>query len=265
MAAYLHSCLVKSPVTWEAAMVQWKGFILLVLVFAVNGAGLAGCSGRAASPGKNVRSASSSAISQAQRAAKATPREASFSVYNDPEYGVSFRYPRNYALEEGEPEEPISGVKSQEELADEQPEALLLATVVIPGDAYPNTTFVEGSLQFAVNPSLMPGSCKEVLIDGDSSVGRKTGTLGVQGVLFNWAEETTADAGAESVERDYAGYTNGACYEFFVHVGVGETANSDGLEKPADAKKIVRHLEKIVSSLQWAAKRAVSAGEKMPE
>jgi hypothetical protein len=245
-------------------MVQWKRFVLLISVFAVNGGGLAGCSGRAASPGKNVRSAAA-AIGQTQRAAKATPREAPFSVYNEPEYGVAFRYPRNYALEEGAPEEPISGVKSQEELVEEQPEAVLLATVVIPEDAYPNTTFVEGSLQFAVNPSLMPGSCKEVLIDGDSSAGRRTGTLSIQGVLFGWAEETTANAGTESVERDYAGYANGACYEFFVHVAVGETANSDGLEKPAEAKKIVRHLEKIVSSLQWGAKRDVSAGEKMPE
>ena len=76
---------------------------------------------------------------------------------------------------------------------------------------------------------------------------------------------TTADAGTESVERNYAGYSNGACYEFFVHVAVGETANSDGLEKQADAKKIVRHLEKIASSLQWSVKRNVSAGEKTPE
>jgi len=232
----------------------------------VSGLGLAGCSGRAASPGKNERSSAVAATGGTKRrAAKATPREAAFSVYNEPEYGISFRYPRNYALEEGELEEPVPGARSQAELADEQPEAVLLATVGIPEDAYPNTTFIEGSLQFAVDPSLMPGSCKELLSDADRGGGRRAGSMSIQGVLFDWAENTTADAGTESVERDYAGYANGTCYEFFVHVAVGQTGNNDGLEKQADAKKIVRHLEKIVSSLQWEAKRAVAAGEKVPE
>jgi len=246
-------------------VVEWKRSIVLVLAFGMHGSGLAGCGGRAASPGKNVRSAPSSPIGPTQRLVKAVPREASFSVYSDPQHGVALRYPRNYALEEGNPEELSGGVKSQEGWEDEQPGALLLATMVIPEDAYPNTTFVDGSLQFAVNASLMPESCKEALIRSDSGAVRRTGALTIQGVLFHWAEETTADAGTESVERNYAGYSNGACYEFFVHVAVGETANSDGLEKQADAKKIVRHLEKIASSLQWSVKRNVSAGEKTPE
>jgi hypothetical protein len=246
-------------------MVEWQRCIVLVLALGMHGFGLAGCAGGAASPGKNVRSASSSPVGPTQRVVKAMPREASFSVYSNPEHGVALRYPRNYALEEGNPEELSGGVKSQESWEDEQPGALLLATMVIPEDAYPNTTFVDGSLQFAVNASLMPESCKEVLIGPDSGAVRRTGALTIQGVLFHWAEETTADAGTEFVARNYAGYSNGACYEFFVHVAVGETANSDGLEKQADAKKIVRHLEKIASSLQWSVKQKVSAGEKTPE
>jgi hypothetical protein len=243
-------------------MVQRNCFALLML--GLGGLGLVGCSGRAASPEKHVQGAAT--VEPAHRpTAKATPREAAFSVYNEPEYGVEFRYPRNYALEEGDPEEPIPGVKSQAELADEQPDAVLLATVVIPEDAYPNTTFVEGSLQFAVNPALMAGSCKEVLVDPDGGAAHRAGILNVQGVLFHWTEVTTtsADTGTdtESVQRDYAGYANGACYEFLAHVVVGETANSDGLEKQADAKKIVRHLEKIVSSLQWEAKQAAATGK----
>jgi hypothetical protein len=247
----------------EAAMIQWKRFMLVML--GAGGLGLAGCSGRAALPEKNVGSSVAATGQTRRAAAKATPREAAFSVYNEPEYGVSFQYPRNYALEESELEEPIPGAKSQAELAEEQPGAVLLATVVIPEDAYPNTTFIEGSLQFAVDPSLMPGSCKELLANQSGGARRRTGTFSVQGVLFAWAEGTTADAGMESVERDYAGYANGACNEFFVHVTVGETENGDGLERQADAKKIARHLEKIVSSVQWEAKRVVAAGEKVPE
>jgi hypothetical protein len=253
----------KLVITREAAMVEWRRFILAMLGFAVMGSGLAGCSGRAASPGKTVGSASTS--SRTRRTRKVTAREASFSVYNAPEYGVSLRYPRNYALEEGNPEAPTSGVKSQEELGDEQPGALLLATIVIPEDAYPNTSFVDGALQFAVDPSRMPDSCGELFIHQDSGTARRTGTLNIQGVLFHWAEETTAQAGTESVERDYAGYSNRTCYEFFVHVAVGETMNSEGLEKQADAKKIARQLERIASSLQITGAAAAPEGRpKMP-
>jgi hypothetical protein len=244
-------------------MVQWRRFILLTV--GTSGLGLAGCSGRAASPETKVLAAATASGGMQRSVAKGVPREAAFSVYNEPEYGVSFRYPRNYALEEGELEEPVPGARSQAELAEEQPEAVLLATVVIPEDAYPNTSFIEGSLQFAVDPSLMPGSCKEILNDSDRGAGRRAGSMNIQGVLFAWAENTTEEAGTQSVERRYAGYTNGECYEFFVHVEVGETANSDGLEKQADAKKIVRHLERIISSLQWEPRRAVSALDKTAE
>jgi hypothetical protein len=240
-------------------MVQWRRFILLMLV--VNGAGLAGCSGRAASPGKNARSATSALLSPEQRASKPAPREGSFSVYSNPGYGVSFRYPRNYALEEGEPEEGLPEIKRQEELRGEQPGAILLATVVIPEDAYPNTTFVDGSLQFAVNPATTAESCRDFVISRAGDSGMTT----IQGVLFAWEQEANATADSETVERDYAGYANGACYEFFARVTVGEAANNDGSEKQADAEKIIRHLEKIAASLQMAPAPAASAKPKERE
>jgi hypothetical protein len=248
-------------------MVRLRQLIFFAFMLGVIGSALAGCSGRAASPEKGWRSATAAPIRETPRiSAKAALHEGAFSVYNEPEYGVAFQYPRNYALEEGEVEEPIAGVKTQAELTDEQPEAVLLATVVIPEDGYPNTTFESGSLQFVVSPSLMSRSCKELLVEPDGGGGRRRGTLNIQGVLFNWVEDITldAEAGTEAVERDYVGYADGACYEFFARVTVGKIAENAGLEKQADAKKIVRHLEKIVSSVQWEAKRG-AAGEKTSE
>src|SRR5256714_3967280 len=73
-------------------------------------------------------------------ATKRTRRELAISTYNNPGYGVSFRYPRNYTLEEGSVQEHSYFLKRQEELSIEQPGATLVATVLIPEDAYPNTT-----------------------------------------------------------------------------------------------------------------------------
>jgi hypothetical protein len=247
-------------------MILHRRIILLIALIA-SACGLEGCSDGAASPAKRAHGAASpSTLNKPQRTTKLAPREAPFSIYNNPEYGVSFEYPRNYALEEGDPAGPGSVSKTQAELEDEQPGAILVATVVVPEDGYPNTTFQGGSLQFAINPSLMAESCKEVVADANPGVRQRTGTLMVQGVFFTWTQHSTTDAaaGTESLERDYAGYANGACYEFFVHITVGDATNRDAFEKQADMKKIARPLEKIATTLQIAAKSVASEEENMP-
>ena len=244
-------------------MAQPKGRIFQMTLLVGSAVALAGCSPKAAWPTKNDRRAppalaSPAVPNQARQVSKPAPKESALAVYSNPEYGVTFRYPRNYALQEAafderRPED-IPGVRSQEELARQQPGAILVATVVVPDDAYPNTTFAGGSLQFAVDPSLEPEACREFLISrlGDSKGPRGKATI--QGVAFAWAEDSTGnDADTEFFERDYAGFSNGACYEFFLRVGVGRAADEEGV-KAADERKILGHLEKIVSSVQTQPK-----------
>jgi outer membrane murein-binding lipoprotein Lpp len=227
-------------------MTQPRGFVLFALI--VSGCVLGGCTSKAALPEKHVASAPAAAVSQARPVSKAAPRESAFSTYSNPEYGVAFRYPRNYALDEGAPED-IEGVRSEEELQSEQPGANLVATIVIPDDSYPNTTFAGGSLQLGVNPYLTAKGCRDFLRSrmGDST--GPTGVVTVQGVAFAWTENEEGDASTEFFERDYAGFSGGTCYEFFLRVGVGPVSDEVGV-RPADEKRILSQLEKIVTSLQ---------------
>jgi hypothetical protein len=245
-------------------MNRWNASLWLILVGC--GVGLAGCSSKAALPAKKVPRSAPEATApgrQAERAAKTATRESAFAMYSNPEYGVAFRYPRSFALAEtgnsegGAPEDG-SGVRSQQELETEESGAVLVATVVVPNDAYPNTTFAGGSAQFAVNRYLTAGSCRQSLLSrlGDSN--GKSGTATIQGVEFAWIDSDQGDASAEFFERDYAGFTNGVCYEFFVRVGVEAVAADSDVERPPDEKRILGHLEKIVASLQFEPK-AVSA------
>jgi len=236
-------------------MIQAKGFILFALV--MSGCALGGCSSKAALPRKPEKietkaDAAAVPITPAARVGKPAPRESGSSTYNDPEYGVTFHYPRNFALDEGAPE-GISGIRSQEEAEGEEPGAVLVATVVVPDDAYPNTNFAGGSLQFAVNRYLTSGGCRESLISRLGDANGPTGTVTLQSVVFAWTEGDAGDAGTEYFERDYAGFSNGTCYEFFLRVGVGPVSEEDGV-RPADEKRILSQLEKIVSSLQIQAK-----------
>ena len=228
--------------------------------------------------------------------AKAPTRDSSFALYSDPGFGVSFRYPRNFALLESgdadvdgdgdadsdraisweQAKEAGAGVRTAEELSSDDPGAALLATIVVPDDAYPNTSFAGGSVQFAVNRYQTAATCRSNLLARMGDVKAPSGTVTAQGVSFAWVDIDAGDGGTEYFERDYAGYANEACYEFFVRVGVksgaataGQTLQnvstavgtasdpassvtseeSAGSRRP-DERKIIAHLEKIVASLQ---------------
>ncbi len=170
-------------------MVRWKRFVLLALVLSEGVA--VGCSSKAASPQQPQKlemkvGDTTAPIKQVGRVGKPAPRESGFSTYNVPEYGVTFHYPRNFALDEGAPE-GVSGIRSREELEGEEPGAELVATVVVPDDAYPNTTFAGGSLQFAVNRYLTATGCRESLIArlGDSNGPARFGDHSERGVCLD--------------------------------------------------------------------------------
>lgn len=242
---------------------EQKRLVTFLLVIGGVGFVSAGCSGSAASPSKSSKNASSpvqsSGRGQAHHSQKLAPRESSYSAYSNPEYGVSFHYPRNYALEEGAQTgtHTTTEARNQEQLGTEQPGAILLASVVIPEDAYPNTTFVGGSLQFVVNRSMPPESCGAALILQAEDPDGPIGMINVHDVLFSWAEDLRTVDGTDYLERDYAAFSNGTCYEFFLRVDVGSEADDDGVRK-MDAQKVLSHLEKIVSSFQVAPQLEVS-------
>jgi hypothetical protein len=249
-------------------MIRWDTALLMVVF---SGAGLAGCSSKAALPTKKGIEPSPAQTApgrQQERVAKSAARESALSTYSNPEYGVAFRHPRNFALAEaGDSDEGAaedsSGARTKEELEHEEPGAKLVATLVVPDDAYPNTTFAGGSVQFAVNRYLAAGSCRQSLLSrlGDSS--GRSGSATIQGVEFAWIDNDEGDASTEFFERDYAGFTNGTCYEFFLRVGVAAAGDSQDGTRPPDEKKILGHMEKIVLSLQFES-QTVSALDGQP-
>jgi hypothetical protein len=192
----------------------------------------------------------------ASSAAKHSPRDSAFSVYHNPAYGISFRYPRTYLLDESSDAENSSIAEAQQQLTTDQPGAALVALVSIPPDAYPNTTFVSGTLQFAVNPTLSPDACHSLAVpDDDAST---FGSTSVQAVTFAWRQRAFAALGSGNLDRDYAAFSSGACYEFFLQVATGSNPDADPRIKPADAAKILHQLSKIVSSLQFHTPRPSS-------
>jgi len=248
-----------------------------VLIVAVGSVELAGCGGEAArsaqttraqasstaaDPGKNAGQASLAAR-HARPLHKDAPHETFLSTYHNPEEGISFRYPRNYSLEEGEVQERSFFLKKQDDFDIEQPGATLLATVLIPEDGYPNTTFEHGSLQLVINEAGTERGCRESSLVGSN--GRGSGTTTIQGIAFTWSEQESETAGTSVLERAYAGYSRGTCYEFLLTVAAEETPDPDGFRKPADIARIMKQLEKIVSSVQIFTKSVTPPAENSEE
>ncbi len=208
----------------------------------------------AASPAK--RSAAPSSAPSLAHPSKHPPRDSEFAVYHNPVYGVSFRYPRNYLLQEQPPEPDEADFAAsalfptQHDLDAVQPGSILLATVLIPDDAYPNTTFRSGGLQLVAHPGVTPHACQSYGSPSDSSSPGTAGTLTIHGIIFDWWLRGSAAAGAYSESVTYAGFSSGVCYEFFLQVVSTPAADSALPAAPADLAKILRPLEKSVSSFQ---------------
>jgi hypothetical protein len=248
-------------VNWqEAIMLGPRPFILLMV--AVGSMELAGCGGEAARSAQAPRASSNSrqaslAAGHARSSNHDAPHEGFLSTYHNPEEGISFRYPRNYSLEEGDVQERSFFLKKQEDLDSEQPGATLVATVLIPEDGYPNTTFEHGSAQLVINEAGTEKSCRDRSVL--TSSGSVLKTLTARGIGFRWSEEGSETGGATVLERAYAGYARGTCYEFFLTVAAEEAPDPDGFKKPADTARIMKQLEKIVSSAQIFTKTAAPA------
>ena len=192
----------------------------------------------------------------------AAHREALLSTYKNLQSGISFRYPRNYALEEGDVQEHSFFLKTQQDLDLEQPGATLVATVVIPEDGYPNTTFEHGSLQLVTDESPSEKACRSATARVGANA---SGSIAVQGTAFSWTEESSETAGVALVERAYVGYSQGTCYQFLLSVAADEASDANGFQKPADVPRIMKQLERIILSTQLFAKSSTPPAESTAE
>src|SRR5260370_10433057 len=204
--------------------------LVVVLIVAVGSVELAGCGGEAARSAQTTRAQASSIASdsgkdagrpllEARRARplhKDAPHETFLSTYHNPEEGISFRYPRNYSLEEGEVQERSFFLKKQDDFDIDQPGATLLATVLIPEDGYPNTTFEHGSLQLVVDAAGTEQGCRETSLVAHN--GSRPRTTTIQGIAFKWSEQESETAGTKKVETPYTAYLPATTYQYFLTI-----------------------------------------------
>src|SRR5260370_31254828 len=199
---FLH--LYHSRFEWGGiSMLHWRQCtISFLLVFCTTW--FSGCRNGNA---QSVPAQPSAAAAQGPRptGAKHALHDSAFSTYNNPNYGVTFRYPRNYFLDDAFGPEDAPILEARQKLGAQQPGATLVATVTIPPDAYPNTTFVSGTLQLIVNPRVTRETCQSFAVPLDE--GYTYGSTSIQGVNFHWRQRRSSAASTGLLNPDFPVYS----------------------------------------------------------
>jgi hypothetical protein len=190
---------------------------------------------------------------------KAKKHRAATLSYVNPEYGISFNFPRNYQLTSGKEAQVASRTSKPLQMDFVHPGGVTLAGVTLPDNSYPGTDFKSAFLNVSVNPGMTSEACTEFAFpdatagtDGASpakTVPAKTEKVKIGALEFNQVEHSTAATMQQTDAKYYHVFGNGTCYEFALGIGTEGDGNVEGIT-PVDRKQVFGRLEKILATVK---------------
>jgi hypothetical protein len=196
--------------------------------------------------------------------------------YTDKTYGVTFEYPRRYAIETGD---AATELLASNPLAMNfvQPGGLALAAVELPETNFANTDFSSAFFNVSINKSLTADQCTEFAVPQPkvappapatesasaaatpaavqattapaSDVQSASSSKLMLGDLELRATEAVSGEGTRQSDSKYFHvFQNGACYEFALNVTT--VASEDGVTKHVDRDKVFNRLEQILATVK---------------
>ena len=172
-------------------------------------------------------------------------------TYSDANSGVSFLYPRKFALASGGKEPQLSGM-SDAPMNFVQPGGVAVATVELPSGSYPGTDFASAFFNVNVNRNVSEQECGHfAFVDSHNVNG---GPVAAEKVKIGSTDmETTSNFSASAMTQTetqyYHSYQNGACYEYVLSVGTAGYGVKDGVE-PVNRDEVFATLEKILATVK---------------
>jgi hypothetical protein len=170
-------------------------------------------------------------------------------TYVDDKYGVSFHYPRKYALKASD--QTKDQTKPESSGAEPLPMNFIesggvhVVSVELPGSLYQGTDFVSGIFNVSVNKSLTSEQCGQFATSQKSENGPVSPLkVNFRGMEFSQLETTTDLTDT----RYYHRFENGGCYEFALGL---KTAEHESVESgvPVDDHDVFARLEKILATV----------------
>jgi hypothetical protein len=192
---------------------------------------------------------SASAAASAKKIARKRPANV---LYADSNTGVSFLYPRKFALESGDKAQPQLAIVGDVPMNFAQPGGNIVATVEAPADSYPGTDFSSAFFNVNVNRNLSADACSHFAFvdtsnaDGEAVDAEKV-TIGDSVMEKTSSFAGTVEGYAET--RYYHEYKDGVCYEYVLGLGT-EGFSTEGNTKHVNDDEVIARLEKILATVK---------------
>ena len=201
--------------------------------------------------------------------------------YTDQTYGVTFEYPRCYAIETGDAAAELL-MSNPVPMNFIQPGGVALAAVELPETGFVNTDFSSAFFNVSVHKNLTADQCNEFAVpqpksatksdaptassevakqdsapkpDAPSATGTETkaatepaNKLMVGDMELRGTEAVSGEGPRQSDSKYFHIYQNGACYEFALNVTTD--ASAEGLVKHVDRDKVFTRLAQILSTVK---------------
>ena len=208
-----------------------------------------------ATPATAVTAATTPTAAASPAPAKKTPRKRPANViYSNANSGVSFLYPRKFALVSGDKAQPPLAAVSMNDVPMNfvHPGGVAVATVALPGSSYPGTDFTSAFFNVNVNRSLSEQECTHfAFVDSRNADGEPVDAEKVK--IGSTDMEMTSDFSASALKQAetqyYHGYENGACYEYVLGLATAGYGTKDGVE-PVNRDEVFAKLEKILATVK---------------
>jgi hypothetical protein len=177
--------------------------------------------------------------------------------YSDKTYGVSFEYPRKYAIETGDAATSLVATTPLP-MNFVQPGGVALAAVELPETGFAQTDFSYAFFNVSVNKALTEEQCAQFAVpqtapsapaDSAAQPGPEASKLMLGDIALLGTEAVAGEGTTQSDVKYFHAFENGACYEFALNVTTVARPTEGGM-KHLDRDKVFNRLEKILATVK---------------
>ena len=188
-------------------------------------------------------------------------------AYADKSTGVSFQYPRKYALKTGDAAtELVSSGPIPMDFV--QPGGVALAAVSLPDSTYADSNLASAFFNVSVNKALTADQCSQFSVPQPDPSAPSDPTVQATAQLstpplskliigdMELQSNTTSVGGEtpsgprEETSKYYHVFQNGACYEFALKVATASTNTTQPSTKPVSRDEVFHRLEQILATVK---------------
>jgi hypothetical protein len=187
--------------------------------------------------------------------AKTKKRRAATLSYINPDYGLSFNFPRGYQLKAGKEAQVASATSEPLQMNFVHPGGVTLAALEMPGNSYPGTDFKSASVNVSVNPGMTSEACAQFAFPEPSTATDtpspvKIAAVKIGAIEFHEVENSGGAMMKPGEAKYYHVFSNGACYEFALAIGTDTDRNVEEIT-PVDREQVFGRLEGILATVKF--------------